>query len=63
MQFLTRLPVRRSLDVSPAALGRSALWYPAVGALLGALLCATAALAAPLGAGVAAVLEIGRAHV
>lgn len=58
MQFLTRLPVRRSLDVSPAALGRSALWYPAVGALLGALLGLTAALAAPLGAGVAAVLVL-----
>lgn len=58
MQFLTRLPVRRALDYGPAALGRSALWYPAVGALLGALLGVTAALAAPLGAGVAAVLVL-----
>lgn len=58
VQFLTRLPVRRALDCAPAALGCSALWYPAVGALLGVLVATAAALARPLGPGVAAVLAL-----
>lgn len=40
LQFLTRLPVRLPGMPEPAQLGRSVLWYPAVGLLLGALLCA-----------------------
>ena len=38
LQFLTRLPVRLAGMPEPQAFGRSLLWYPAVGALLGALL-------------------------
>ncbi|CAD5107712.1 adenosylcobinamide-GDP ribazoletransferase [Zestomonas carbonaria] len=40
LQFLTRLPVRLPSMPEPAQLGRSLLWYPAVGLLLGGLLCA-----------------------
>ncbi|MCY1287743.1 Adenosylcobinamide-GDP ribazoletransferase [compost metagenome] len=40
LQFLTRLPVRLPGMPEPVQLGRSLLWYPAVGLLLGALLCA-----------------------
>lgn len=38
LQFLTRLPVRLPGMPTPAQLGRSLLWYPAVGLLLGLLL-------------------------
>lgn len=38
LQFLTRLPVRLPGMPEPAQLGRSLLWYPAVGLLLGLLL-------------------------
>nr|WP_215730862.1 adenosylcobinamide-GDP ribazoletransferase [Pseudomonas lalucatii] len=38
LQFLTRLPVRLAGMPTPAQLGRSLLWYPAVGLLLGLLL-------------------------
>src|ERR1041385_1416192 len=37
LAFLTRLPVRVG-DVSERELGRSAAWFPLVGALIGALL-------------------------
>jgi adenosylcobinamide-GDP ribazoletransferase len=38
LQFLTRLPVRLPGMPTPEQLGRSLLWYPAVGLLLGLLL-------------------------
>lgn len=38
LQFLTRLPVRLAAMPTPEQLGRSLLWYPAVGLLLGLLL-------------------------
>lgn len=40
LQFLTRLPVRLPWLPSPQENGRSLLWYPAVGLLLGLLLAA-----------------------
>lgn len=47
LQFLTRLPVRLSGVPAPQALGRSLLWYPLVGGLLGALLTAAAQASLP----------------
>ncbi|MNO59174.1 Cobalamin synthase [compost metagenome] len=38
LQFLTRLPVSLPGMPAPQQLGRSLLWYPAVGVLIGALL-------------------------
>ena len=38
LQFLTRLPVRLSGMPTPEQTGRSLLWYPLVGALIGLLL-------------------------
>jgi adenosylcobinamide-GDP ribazoletransferase len=38
LQFLTRLPVRLAGMPEPAQIGRSLLWYPLVGLLLGGLL-------------------------
>jgi adenosylcobinamide-GDP ribazoletransferase len=40
LQFLTRLPVQLSSAPTPVELGRSLLWYPVIGLLIGALLCA-----------------------
>lgn len=40
LQFLTRLPVRLPGMPEPAQIGRSLLWYPLVGLLLGGLLLA-----------------------
>lgn len=40
LQFLTRLPVRLPGMPEPEQVGRSLLWYPAVGLLLGVLLLA-----------------------
>lgn len=40
LQFLTRLPVRLPGMPEPEQIGRSLLWYPLVGALLGGLLLA-----------------------
>lgn len=50
LQFLSSLPVRLPGMPEPAQMGRSLLWYPAVGALFGLLLLALAWLlsAAPL---------------
>jgi adenosylcobinamide-GDP ribazoletransferase len=42
LQFLTRLPVRLTGELSAADLGRSLLYYPLVGLLLGGLLVASA---------------------
>lgn len=42
LQFLTRLPVPVRLDFDPAALARSAVWFPAVGLVLGGLIAGTA---------------------
>ncbi|UVE16531.1 adenosylcobinamide-GDP ribazoletransferase [Pseudomonas sp. LS44] len=39
VQFLTRLPVRLPGMPEPQQLGRSLLWYPLVGLLLGGALC------------------------
>ena len=39
-QFLTRLPTPQVADFRPEDLARSALWFPAVGLLIGALLLA-----------------------
>ncbi|WP_323148259.1 adenosylcobinamide-GDP ribazoletransferase [Pseudomonas oryzihabitans] len=38
VQFLTRLPVRLPGMPAPEAIGRSVLWYPAIGLLIGAVL-------------------------
>lgn len=38
LQFLTRIPVKKSLTTDDAALGRSVLYYPLVGFLIGVLL-------------------------
>jgi adenosylcobinamide-GDP ribazoletransferase len=38
LQFLTRIPVRRVAEFRPADLSRSALWFPLVGAVIGAAL-------------------------
>ncbi|WP_439888064.1 adenosylcobinamide-GDP ribazoletransferase [Pseudomonas sp. MBLB4123] len=46
LQFLTRLPVRLAAMPTPAQLGRSLLWYPAVGVLIGLLLLAAQRLLA-----------------
>ncbi|HSC83481.1 MAG TPA: adenosylcobinamide-GDP ribazoletransferase, partial [Pseudomonas sp.] len=40
LQFLTRLPVRLPGMPEPPAIGRSLLWYPLVGLLIGGLLLA-----------------------
>ncbi|MDG9922780.1 MULTISPECIES: adenosylcobinamide-GDP ribazoletransferase [unclassified Pseudomonas] len=40
LQFLTRLPIRLAGMPEPAQIGRSLLWYPLVGLLLGGLLLA-----------------------
>ncbi|MDH4874525.1 adenosylcobinamide-GDP ribazoletransferase [Pseudomonas sp. BN515] len=42
LQFLTRLPVRLPGMPEPRQIGRSLLWYPLVGVLIGALLLAGA---------------------
>ena len=46
LQFLTRLPVRLPGIPEPEQIGRSLLWYPLVGLLLGGLLLAAQALRA-----------------
>lgn len=50
LQFLTRLPVRLPGMPQPADIGRSLLWYPLVGLLIGGLLLALHSLlsSAPL---------------
>jgi len=58
IQFLTRLPVPRSLRYSPQALGGSVLCYPLVGLLLGALLLALRGLLGGAGPLVSAALVL-----
>jgi adenosylcobinamide-GDP ribazoletransferase len=55
VQFLTRLPVARS-DWSPQDVGRSLVYYPVVGLLLGAVLAALAWLLADARSTVAAAM-------
>ncbi|NDU85503.1 MAG: adenosylcobinamide-GDP ribazoletransferase [Ferrovum sp.] len=50
LQFLTRLPVTVDPCPTPQEMGQSVLFYPAVGALIGALLAAFSVLASYLGA-------------
>ncbi|MCK8825515.1 adenosylcobinamide-GDP ribazoletransferase [Fuchsiella alkaliacetigena] len=38
LQFLTRIPIKVELDYSPANIGRSMVFYPVIGMLLGLLL-------------------------
>lgn len=55
LQFLTRLPVTVE-DHAPETVGRSLLWYPVVGALVGLLLIAVSVLVGPPLAGAGLVL-------
>jgi cobalamin 5'-phosphate synthase/cobalamin synthase len=48
LAFLTRIPAGR-VDCTAQDIGRSARWFPLVGALLGAIYSALAALLTPLG--------------
>jgi adenosylcobinamide-GDP ribazoletransferase len=58
VQFLTRLPLRTRAAPAPTAVGRSLLYYPLVGLLLGLLLYAAAAALARLPALLAAALVL-----
>lgn len=49
LQFLTRLPVRLPYLPAPLENGRSLLWYPVVGGLIGLLLALAQWLLAPTG--------------
>ncbi len=44
LQFLTRLPTPQYIEVAPITVGRSLLFYPLVGLIIGALLLASAQL-------------------
>lgn len=44
LQFLTRIPTPQYAEVSPLTVGRSLLFYPLVGLIIGGLLLATAQL-------------------
>jgi adenosylcobinamide-GDP ribazoletransferase len=57
-QFLTRLPVPGVTDFSAADLSRSAVWFPLVGVVVGALVAVTIALTARYGAFLSAVLAV-----
>lgn len=48
LQFLTRLPTPQLAEVSPQAVGRSVLFYPLVGLIIGALMYGVSLLAAAL---------------
>lgn len=54
VQFLTRLPAPRVTDYQPSDLTRSAVWFPAVGLLIGLVLFAVHAVAGLFGQSVAA---------
>jgi adenosylcobinamide-GDP ribazoletransferase len=56
VQFLTRLPVPRGVAYSPEALGRSVVFYPWVGLMLGVLLLALHVLLQNAGASLGAAL-------
>jgi adenosylcobinamide-GDP ribazoletransferase len=57
-QFLTRLPVPGVNDFSAADLSRSAVWFPLVGAVAGALVAVTIALTSRYGAFLSATLAL-----
>lgn len=59
LQFLTRLPIRLPGMPEPEQLGRSLLWYPLVGLLLGALLAALAWALGNVATPLAAALLLG----
>lgn len=60
--FLTRVPVPRRAALGPASLGRAAVWFPVVGALVGLVAGATRLLAdLALPAGAATVLALAAA--
>lgn len=56
LQFLTRLPIRLPGMPAPRQLGRSLLWYPLVGLLLGTVLLAAAGLLSGVAVPLAAAL-------
>ncbi|MBA4286970.1 MAG: adenosylcobinamide-GDP ribazoletransferase [Xanthomonadaceae bacterium] len=58
-QFLTRLPTPRVADFEAADLSRCAVWFPAVGLIIGALLAALAWVAGGQPAMLAAMLLLG----
>lgn len=60
LQFLTRIPIRLPRTPTPQELGRSLVWYPLVGLLLGALLylLGLALTAAPTLLGAALLLTV-----
>jgi adenosylcobinamide-GDP ribazoletransferase len=58
LQFLTRLPVRLNGPYRDEEMGRSLLWYPAVGLVIGAMLAALAWLLADRGGMVPAALVL-----
>ncbi|MGF1525700.1 MAG: adenosylcobinamide-GDP ribazoletransferase [Candidatus Competibacterales bacterium] len=55
--FLTRLPIPTALDLAAVPWGRAVPWFPAVGAVVGVLVLATALL--PLDPPLAAALGLG----
>jgi adenosylcobinamide-GDP ribazoletransferase len=57
-QFLTRLPVPGMSDFCAADLSRSAVWFPLVGAVIGALVAVTIALTSRYGAFLSAALAV-----
>lgn len=58
-QFLTRLPTPQVRDFVPADLTRCAVWFPAVGLIIGALLAGLAAVASGQPAMLMAILLLG----
>lgn len=58
-QFLTRLPTPQVRDFEPADLARCAVWFPAVGLIIGALLAGLAFIAASQPALLLALLLLG----
>ncbi len=58
-QFLTRLPTPQVADFEPADLTRCAVWFPAVGLIIGALLVALALVASGQPPMFAAMLLLG----
>jgi adenosylcobinamide-GDP ribazoletransferase len=56
LQFLTRLPVPRGVDLSPEAFGYSVVCYPLVGLLLGTILVGLALLLSGVGPALQAAL-------
>jgi adenosylcobinamide-GDP ribazoletransferase len=58
IQFLTRVPVPSVADFRPDDVSRASLFFPLVGLLLGVVLLLLAALSAPAGSMVAALLVV-----